>query len=464
MEEEDEYTYNQLNEIGISLFEKKKYAEALVYFERAINKNDSSEILYFNKASCEENLKHYSEAIKDYEKGLEINPEKSDALYDLFKLYKIKGNFDEAIDTVKKLIKLEPLNNTYNQALSLIQDLKKLENKVEELTENKEFEEAEETCAYLLKESPQAPFIQINYIEILFEEENYSQIVSFIEDKVCQENVKSYRFFNCNYARSLHYSWEKDETKYKLLPLIDDSEFRRYFLGGGEELLKEIENELRISEEIEKYIDDQKFKQVINRVDSTMIKNSRNKRFIVEILLSRAKSYLCLNKILEALNDCNECIKINPVYPFSYLTRGIVFEKLRKFNDARKDEEKAKELGLTINEINDCKKFYEKFGSKETEINNKENINNITINEANDSKKPHEKFDSTETEINNTESINNISNDKNYDIYKRYLDSPSKDSLEENENSEENEKSEENKKEINTSLREHNSYWGNSQS
>ena len=449
MEAEDEYTYNQLNEIGISLFNKKKYAEALVYFERAINKNDSSEILYFNKASCEENLKHYSEAIKDYEKGLEINPKTSDALYDLFKLYKIKGDFNEAIDTIKKLIKLEPLNNTFNQALTLIQDLKKLENKVEELTENKEFEEAEETCAYLLKESPQAPFIQINYIEILLEGEKYSEIVSFIEDKVCQENVKSYRFFNCNYARSLHYCWQKDETKYKLLQLIDDSEFRSYFFGGGEELLKEIENELGISEEIEKYIDAQKFKQVINRVDSTMINNSRNKSFIVEILLSRAKSYLCLNKKLEALNDCNECIKINPVYPFSYLTRGIVFEKMRKFYDARKDEEKAKYLGLTINEVNDCKKFYEKFCCKETEINNTENINYATINEVND-KKCFEKFGDKETEVNNTESMNNVSNDKNYDLLKRYLGDPFdciNESLEEIEDSEENknENSEENK-------------------
>ena len=72
MEEKDEELYKILNKIGISLYKEEKYEEALINFEEAIKINDSEDVLYFNKASCENKLNLYNEAIKDYNKGLEI--------------------------------------------------------------------------------------------------------------------------------------------------------------------------------------------------------------------------------------------------------------------------------------------------------------------------------------------------------------------------------------------------------
>ena len=112
MEEKDEKSYESLNDIGVSLFAEDKYEEALSYFEKAMKINNSEISLYYNKASCEENLGRYNEAIQDYNKGVEINPKNNKILYSLFKLYKIKGDFEEALDVIDKIIIFQPYNNS----------------------------------------------------------------------------------------------------------------------------------------------------------------------------------------------------------------------------------------------------------------------------------------------------------------------------------------------------------------
>ena len=108
MEEKDEELYKILNKIGISLYKEEKYEEALINFEEAIKINDSEDVLYFNKAGCENKLNLYNEAIKDYNKGLEINPKDVNHLFKLYNIYKIKGDFEKAIQTLDKILKLEP--------------------------------------------------------------------------------------------------------------------------------------------------------------------------------------------------------------------------------------------------------------------------------------------------------------------------------------------------------------------
>ena len=197
MEEKDEKSYESLNDIGVSLFAEAKYEEALSYFEKAMKINNSEISLYYNKASCEENLGRYNEAIQDYNKGVEINPKNIKILYSLFKLYKIKGEFEEALDVIDKIIIFQPYNNsTYIKERDSLQDLQNESKRKEILMENEEFLEAEEVCNNLLKECPQSHLIQNDYIKILLSKEKYGKIRSFIKEKVCEENKKTHMYFN----------------------------------------------------------------------------------------------------------------------------------------------------------------------------------------------------------------------------------------------------------------------------
>jgi len=69
-------SWETLKEKGNTLFKQNKFNEAIEYYERAIKINNTIEVLYSNKGTCEKCLKNYKQAIKDYKKALEINPKK----------------------------------------------------------------------------------------------------------------------------------------------------------------------------------------------------------------------------------------------------------------------------------------------------------------------------------------------------------------------------------------------------
>ena len=50
-------SWEDLKEKGNSLFKQQKYEDAINYYERAIRLNNSIEVLYSNKGTCEKCLK-----------------------------------------------------------------------------------------------------------------------------------------------------------------------------------------------------------------------------------------------------------------------------------------------------------------------------------------------------------------------------------------------------------------------
>ena len=89
-------SWETLKEKGNALFKQNKFNEAIDYYERAIRINNSIEVLYSNKGTCEKCLKKYKEAIRDYKKALEINPKNTKNLNRLASVYIIVGNLGEA--------------------------------------------------------------------------------------------------------------------------------------------------------------------------------------------------------------------------------------------------------------------------------------------------------------------------------------------------------------------------------
>ena len=107
-------SWETLKEKGNALFKQNKYNEAIDYYERAIKINNTIEVLYSNKGTCEKCLKNYKQAIKDYKKALEINPKNTKNLNRLASVYIIVGNLGEAKIIQQKALNLEPNNSVYN--------------------------------------------------------------------------------------------------------------------------------------------------------------------------------------------------------------------------------------------------------------------------------------------------------------------------------------------------------------
>ena len=113
-------SWESLKEIGNSFFKQSNFIEAINYYEKAIEINNSIDILYSNKGTCEKCLKKYKESIKDYQTALKINPNNSKNLNRLASVFIIIGNLTEAKKIQQKVLTLEPNNLKYKEQMNII--------------------------------------------------------------------------------------------------------------------------------------------------------------------------------------------------------------------------------------------------------------------------------------------------------------------------------------------------------
>jgi tetratricopeptide (TPR) repeat protein len=80
-------SWEALKEKGNALFKEKRYEDAIKFYEKALDINSSQEVLYSNKGTCKKCLKEYKDAINDYKKALEINPKNTKNMNRLASVY-----------------------------------------------------------------------------------------------------------------------------------------------------------------------------------------------------------------------------------------------------------------------------------------------------------------------------------------------------------------------------------------
>ena len=74
LECEPENIINIYNDFGLLEYKLGNYKNAINYYNKIIETDDSIYYVYYNKALAEEALELYDEALKDYDKSIELNP------------------------------------------------------------------------------------------------------------------------------------------------------------------------------------------------------------------------------------------------------------------------------------------------------------------------------------------------------------------------------------------------------
>ncbi len=115
--------------LGLSSIYSKNLLEAEKYFENLLILKKTYE-LYYTYGNILKNLKKYSEAVVSFEKAIELNPNFSEAYNNLGNTKKLLDKQDQAIECFKKAVKLKE-NNL--EALFNIASIYQENNKFEEL-------------------------------------------------------------------------------------------------------------------------------------------------------------------------------------------------------------------------------------------------------------------------------------------------------------------------------------------
>ncbi len=115
--------YDYYMTTGISLDNKGKSHLAVLYFDSAINLNQTSEQPWFSRGIAKVHIKNFSEAVVDFNKAIYIQPNLEDAYLYRHIAYRQTENFQFAFGDINTFLKLKPndtIGRNYRFDLSLL--------------------------------------------------------------------------------------------------------------------------------------------------------------------------------------------------------------------------------------------------------------------------------------------------------------------------------------------------------
>ena len=353
-------SWEALKEKGNNLFKQQKYEEAINYYERAIKLNNTIEVLYSNKGTCEKCLKKYKEAIRDYKKALEINPKNTKNLNRLASVYIIVGNLGEAKMTQERALNFEPSNSVYKEQMTTIEKIIEEEEKMREKIKEQKFDEAEEICKKLIEKVSDFSDLKKQYIKILIENVKLQDTLVYINKEINFEDKMKDPEIDYLIALTLYYDGQYEKAKRQLnLMKQKNNKYEKI-----DDLLKKVNEIESVKNKANEIFKQKKYEEAIEEYTKVLEFDPTNKKFNSLILANRALCYQKLKKNKEALRDSNQSIKLNPFYARGYVKRGNVYMELKMYDDAKADFQKAKELDPNVSGVegylNDAKNEAEK--------------------------------------------------------------------------------------------------------
>lgn len=97
-----------LNNLGLALVRAGRAADAIPYFDRAIELADTTWAYRFNRATAYDSLKQWDKAIADYRDAERLFPDDYATVFNLARALEADGNLPEAIGAFERAIRLAP--------------------------------------------------------------------------------------------------------------------------------------------------------------------------------------------------------------------------------------------------------------------------------------------------------------------------------------------------------------------
>ncbi|XP_064295193.1 small glutamine-rich tetratricopeptide repeat-containing protein beta isoform X3 [Phalacrocorax carbo] len=123
---EDVEKADQLKDEGNNHMKEENYGAAVDCYTRAIELDPNNAVYYCNRAAAQSKLNKYSEAIKDCERAIAIDPKYSKAYGRMgISLFHIRlaltsvNKYEEAVTSYQKALDLDPENDSYKSNLKI---------------------------------------------------------------------------------------------------------------------------------------------------------------------------------------------------------------------------------------------------------------------------------------------------------------------------------------------------------
>jgi tetratricopeptide (TPR) repeat protein/S1-C subfamily serine protease len=330
---------------GAMLYSLKRYSEALIAYEQAINKGEKDDfVLYLGRGNVLRDLKRYPEALASYERAINLKPTHPWAYEDRGDLYEKKGEKELALQDYNQAIKLNPQSryaygyrgslynkkgekelalNDFNQAIKLDpQSATAYSDRAIFYIQNGENELALKDCNQAIKLQPKH---QGGYISRgLFYDQNGKNELAFQDyNQAILINPQSEMAY-IGRGNVYHEKGEKELALQDFNKAISiDSQFDLAYSSRGNFYSQNGEKDLAL----------QDYNQAIKLDPYNATHYS-----------SRGSVYFNKGEKELALNDFNQAIKLDPQSALAHASRGVFYEDKGEKELALQDYNQAAKL------------------------------------------------------------------------------------------------------------------------
>lgn len=336
--------YSKTLQLAISFYNDKKYIEAISNFNKAIELNPDCLDAYYYRGNLFYDSKEYEKAIADFNKVIELNPVLEEPYNNRGTSFHALKNYEKAIADFNKAIELNPQSvQAYNNRGSSFSDLNKYEKAI-----------ADYNKVIMLKpDYAQAYNNRGNSFYALKEYEkavaDYNKAIELKPDY-----MKAYN--NRGLSLSALKDYEKsvdDFTKVvELDPEYTDGYLNRgtsfSYLKDNEEAITDYNKAIKLSPDYAQAYNNRGtlFDALKDYAKAIADYNTAIdlKPDYAQAYNNRGASFSALKKYEKAVADYSTAIELDPGYASPFFNRGLTYYELKKHVNAFKDLEQSIDL------------------------------------------------------------------------------------------------------------------------
>ncbi len=299
------------NNRGMAYMKQKQYIKAANDFTKAIELDNTVDVYYNNRGLARYYDAAFDEAIADFSVAIEMNGSDANYYSNRGDAYVGKIDYEKAVPDYNKALELEPervvtLNNRASAYFNMGQ-----------------FEEAVVDYTAALEKEPENSVVYWNRGEAYRMLEKYEEAVADYDmyEQVSEMGLSGEFCIKRAEANVALGNYEKALDDYTFAIEGNKSD-KTLYLGRA-----------NISYEMENY------KDAISDYDFYLMDHDDP-----VALGNRGYCHYMLENLDKALEDLNACIELKDDYAWAYFTRGQIFQKQEKFDEAKADYEKANTL------------------------------------------------------------------------------------------------------------------------
>eukprot|EP01103_Thecamoeba_quadrilineata_P008408 TRINITY_DN18154_c0_g1_i1.p1 TRINITY_DN18154_c0_g1~~TRINITY_DN18154_c0_g1_i1.p1 ORF type:complete len:490 (-),score=91.99 TRINITY_DN18154_c0_g1_i1:6-1406(-) len=341
----DKSQAESLKDLGNEEFKKQNYTKAAIHYTEAINACPEEPTYYSNRSAAFFMSEQFSDSLADSKKALELDPKSVKSHLRAARCYVKLGQFNEAKSHFQKAISYnnEP-SPTVIREMNQIDFYERQFSRIDSLLTSGDYANALREISSLEVNCTSWTQLKIAKARALLGIGRYSEASNLTTELIRADNTNveatlirgKCQFYTGNVDNAIkHYS--------QILRMDPDCSEARTLLKNAKlfETKKKEGNEAFV----------QKKHQEAYDIYSELIDLDVKTTLMSTIYCNRAAAGMMINKLKEALDDCDKAIEIDPNYVKAYRRRGTINMKLENYEDAVRDFEKTYEFDRSDREV-----------------------------------------------------------------------------------------------------------------